>query len=75
MAGFYLGMNRGQADANVGSIAAGTGTNSTDMELYIVSGAGAPTRKDVLLFIELLESYINGNGVGDGYPGTYLPPL
>jgi hypothetical protein len=73
MAGFYLGMNRGAGD-NPGAIAAGTSTNSTDMELYIVSGTGV-TKRDALLFIELLEQYINGNGVADGYPGTYLPPL
>jgi len=73
MAGFYLGLNRGAGD-NIGAIVGGAASGSTDMELFWDSGKNL-TKRDLLIFIELLENYINSNAIGDVAPGTYLPPL
>jgi hypothetical protein len=73
MADHFIGLNRGQG-GNPGNITAGNATGSTDMELRYDTGKGT-TKKDLLLFIEVLEQYIAGDGLSGGATGTFLPPL
>ena len=72
MADYYYGWARGMAD-NAQSVAVGTSTNSTDVELH-VNTTNSPTKEDVLRAIRAFEQFIFSNGVGtNSGPGVDLP--
>lgn len=75
---FYIGVKRG-AKLSINEVLAGQATSGTavDVELRMQINDGAnPTgllRKDVLLAIEILESFVE-NG-GNNHDGQNLPAL
>lgn len=75
---YYLGLKRG-APFNVNSVVAGTTTSGSavdvELRLQIDNGTNATglTRKDALLVIEILESFIESGGIN--HNGQNLPAL
>jgi hypothetical protein len=70
MANNFIGINRGKLEEVPASIAVGTSTQATDIELRVDTGKGT-TRKDVILALRAIEYYVESNGFG---VTTNLPP-
>ncbi len=70
MANNFIGINRGKLDDVPASIAVGSSTQATDIELRVDTGKGT-TRKDVIVALEAIQNYIMSNGYGSA---TNLPP-
>jgi hypothetical protein len=70
MANNFIGINRGKLEEVPVSIAVGSSTQATDIELRVDTGKGT-TRKDVILALRAIEFYIESNGFGTA---ANLPP-
>jgi hypothetical protein len=74
---YYLGLRRDQQHA--GQVVAGTapgGTNAdVEVRMQIDNGTTTTglTKMDAVRLLEIIEQYIEGNGVAGGLPGTDLP--
>jgi hypothetical protein len=71
MASNFIGLNRGKLEEVPSSIATGSATQATDIELRIDTGKGT-TRKDVKIALEAIINFVMSNGYGSS---TNLPPF
>lgn len=73
---YYIGVKRG-APLNVHNVVAGTGSAGTavdvEVRMQINDGATATgiSKKDVVLALEILEAFVQGNGMN--HNGQNLP--
>jgi hypothetical protein len=73
MASFYLGINRGKG-FGLNNVTATTTLGTSDFEFRMDTGKSS-TKADAILALEILEAYIESNGVGGAGAGVDLPPL
>lgn len=70
----FLSINRGQLDGQTGNVLVATSAPTADIYLQILS-THSPTRKDVLMALEVFKNYILSDGVAGGQRGVDLPVL
>lgn len=73
MTAYYLSINKGQLDNQLGNVLVATSAPTADVYVQVDATTHTPDRKDVLLALKAIENYVLSNGVPGGKIGTDLP--